>query len=127
MIRHYHPNCMPRSKAPFTQVVIDDHYAHMAGIVAADFPAGLAVLGDAGLETAEIMSLIGQILKELDLGFEQIVRTDVHLTTLEDFDAMDRAYCQFFKSGLYPARTTTESSQLFGGSKVEITCMARIG
>ena len=127
MIRHFHPQCMPESAAPFSQVVIDDHYAHFAGIVAADFPAGREVLGDAGLETAAVMRLIGQILEEMDLDMEQIVRTDVHLATLEDFDAMDEAYRLFFKDDLYPARTTTESKRLFGDSKVEITCTVRTG
>jgi len=124
MIRHYQPSCMPESEAPFSQVVIDDRYAHIAGIVAADFPAGQAVLGDPGSETSAIMTLVGKILGELDLNFGHVVRTDVHLQTLDDFDAMDTAYRQFFENNLYPARTTTESPHLFGGSKVEITCMA---
>ncbi|MGI9318324.1 MAG: RidA family protein, partial [bacterium] len=98
----------------------------LAGIVAADFPAGQAVLGDPGLETTAVMLLIGQILGELNLGFEHVVRTDVHLTTLEDFEAMDAAYRKFFKGGLYPARTTTESPHLFGGSRVEVTCLVQI-
>ena len=41
---------MPESNAPFTQVVIDDIYAHLAGIVAADFPelAAVVMIGAAG-------------------------------------------------------------------------------
>ena len=126
MLQHYHPNCMPQSEAPFTQVVIDDHYAHLAGIVAADFPAGQEVMGDVAAETSAILRLIADILSELDLDLSSIVRTDVHLADLEDFDAMDAAYRPFFADGKYPARTTTESSKLFGGSRVEITCMARL-
>lgn len=118
---------MPESEAPFSQVVIDDHYAHLAGIVAADFPAGREVLGDPGLETSAVMTMIEQILGELNLELQQIVRTDIHLATLEHFDAMDAAYRQFFKNGQFPARTTTESKHLFGGSKVEVTCVVRTG
>jgi len=117
---------MPESEAPFTQVVIDDHYAHLAGIVAADFPAGQKVLGDVAAETGAILTLITDILSELDLDLSRLVRTDVHLADLNDFDAMDAAYRPFFADGKYPARTTTESSRLFGGSRVEITCMARL-
>lgn len=117
---------MPESEAPFSQVVIDERYAHLAGIVAADFPAGQAVLGDPGPETSAVMTLIGKILGELDLNFGHVVRTDVHLQTLDDFDAMDAAYRRFFENDLYPARTTTESAHLFGGSKVEITCTAQL-
>ena len=121
-MQFYQPVCMPQSDAPFSQAVIDDHYVHLAGIVAADFPAGLAALGDAGEETRSVMRMIGEILAELSLDFGQIVRTDVHLADLDDFDAMDDAYREFFPPGRYPARTTTESRRLFGNSRVEITC-----
>ena len=117
---------MPDSHAPFTQVVIDDTYAHLAGIVAADFPQGQSVLGDAKNETHAVMTLIENILAELNLGFSQVVRVDVHLASLDDFDAMDAAYREFFEHGKYPARTTTESVHLFGDSLVEMTCMVRL-
>ena len=71
------------------------------------------------------MGIIDRILKEVDLDMGQIVRVQVHLTSLDDFDAMDSVYREFFEEGKYPARTTTESPRLFGGSLVEITCMAR--
>ena len=77
MLQHYQPNCMPESEAPFTQVVIDDHYAHLAGIVAADFQQDKA-LGDVAAETGAILTLITDILSELDLDLSRLVRTDVH-------------------------------------------------
>ncbi len=126
MIRYFQPRCMPESNAPFTQVVIDDTYAHFAGIVAADFPEGRSVLGDVSNETRAIMTLIRNILVELDLSFPEIVRIDVHLASLDDFDAMDAAYREFFEPGKYPARTTTESPHLFGDCLVEMTCMVRL-
>jgi 2-iminobutanoate/2-iminopropanoate deaminase len=126
MIRHTQPKAIPRSSAPFSQVVIDDTYAHFAGVVAADFPEGEAVLGDVGEETRAILNAIRSMLEEIGLDLRQVVRSDVHLASLDDFDAMDAAYREFFEEGHYPARTTTESPRLFGGSRVEITCMARL-
>ena len=82
-------------------------------------------LGDVGKETRAVMSAIDRILKEIDLDIGRIVRVDVHLANLDDFEVMDAAYREFFENDNYPARTTTESRQLFGGSLVEITCMAR--
>jgi 2-iminobutanoate/2-iminopropanoate deaminase len=126
MIRHLQPQAIPRSSAPFSQVVIDDTYAHFAGVVAADFPEGAAVLGDVGAETRAILTALSSMLEEVGLDLNQVVRSDVHLASLDDFDAMDAAYREFFEEGHYPARTTTESPRLFGGSRVEITCMARL-
>jgi len=113
---------VPESKAPFSQVVLDDHYAFLSGLVAADFPAGIEVLGDVGAETRAVLEVIGAILDELDLRRERIVKVEVHLADLDDFDAMDSAYRAFFDDRDFPARTTVESRRLFGGSRVEISC-----
>ncbi len=126
MLRRFQPKAVPESKAPFSQVVMDDHYAFLSGLVAADFPEGLAVLGDVGAETRAVLSTIRDILAEIELGMGRIVRVEVHLADLDDFDAMDTAYREFFEAGSYPARTTTESRKLFGDSRVEITCQARL-
>ena len=116
---------MPDSKAPFSQVVLDQDYAHLAGIVAADFAEGQKVLGNVAAETDAILTIIKIVLSELELEMSQIVRVDVHLCDLDDFDAMDSAYRKHFVEGRFPARTTTQSSKLFGKSKVEITCMVK--
>ena len=126
MITRFQPKAVPASKAPFSQVVMDDHYAFLSGLVAADFPEGCAVLGDVGAETRAVLTAIRHILAEIELGLERIVRVDVHLASLDDFDAMDTAYREFFDTGEQPARTTTESARLFGHSLVEITCQARL-
>ena len=89
---------VPESNAPFSQVVIDDRYAHLAGLVAADFPSGEAVLGDAYKETQAVMGAIREMLDELGLGMDRIVRTDVHLANIVHFDEMDRAYREFFEA-----------------------------
>ncbi|MCP4333831.1 MAG: RidA family protein [Gammaproteobacteria bacterium] len=104
---------------------MDDQYAFLSGLVAADFPAGIDVLGDVAAETDAVLAVIGEILDELGLDKERMVKVEVHLAELDDFDAMDAAYRRFFDGDAYPARTTTESRRLFGGSKVEITCQVR--
>ena len=126
MIRRIQPNAIPESDAPFSQIVLDDCYAYFAGLVAADFPDGVAVLGDVAAETRVVMAAISEMLKEVGLSFEDVVKADVHLSDLGDFDAMDAAYREYFPPGVYPARTTTESPRLFGVSKVEMTVQARL-
>ena len=126
MIRRIQPNAVPESDAPFSQMVLDDCYAYLAGLVAADFPHGVAVLGDVGAETRAVMGVISDMLSEVGLSLDDVVKAEVHLADLNDFDAMDTAYREFFSPKAYPARTTTESPKLFGGSKVEVTVQARL-
>lgn len=126
MIRRIQPKAVPGSDAPFSQIVLDDCYAYLAGLVAADFPKGAAVLGDVGAETRAIMGAISAMLNEVGLTLGDVVKAEVHLADLSDFDAMDAAYREYFLPKVYPARTTTESPKLFGGSKVEVTVQARL-
>ena len=111
--------------APFSNLVLDRDYAYLSGLVAADVEEGLGVIGDVWAETAVVMRTIGFLLDKVGLDMSDIVRCDVHLTDLGEMDAMNEAYGGFFEAGRYPARTTTQSGALFGGSRVEVTCMAR--
>ena len=96
---------VPVSGAPFSQMVTDDRYAYLAGLVAADFPAGQAVMGHPGEETTAVMQAISKILNELGLNCSDIVRVDVHLSDLDYFDQMDEAYRSFLKArNFLPAR-----------------------
>ena len=125
MIDRIQPVSVPESTAPFSQVVLDDLYAYISGLVAADFPGGRAVLGDVAAETTSVLNVIAKILEELGLQMSDIVKAEVHLADLADIDAMDEAYRQCFPPDTTPARTTTESKHLFGNSRVEITVQAR--
>jgi len=125
MIKHQtDPNLLDPT-SPFSHIVMDDHYAYIAGRVAADIPGGIEVIGDTQAETEIVLSTIHTALKSIGLAMENIVRVDVHLVEMDDISIMDAAYSKFFKAGAYPARTCTQSTKLFGGSRVEITCIAK--
>ena len=111
--------------APFSNIVLDDDYAFLAGLVAADVEDGLAILGDVRAETRVVMDTVKLLLGKIGLDMSDIVRCDVHLTDLSEMDAMNEVYGSFFDAGRCPARTTTQSGALYGGSRVEVTCMAR--
>lgn len=126
MIKHLNFPQIIDSTAPFTSVVIDDRYAFIAGVVAADTQTGQTLLGDVAAETREVMETIAKLLDKIGLTMSDIVRVDVHLTDIAQMDTMNEAYRAFFKDGAFPARTCVQSEGLFGGSLVEITCVARV-
>ncbi|MEM1199366.1 MAG: RidA family protein [Pseudomonadota bacterium] len=126
MIKHLNFPHIIDSDAPFTSVVMDDCYAFIAGVVAADTVRGQAVLGDIAAETREVMTTVADLLAEIDLGMQDIVRVDVHMTDIAELDAMNAVYRTFFPKGAYPARTCIQSEGLYGGSLVEVTCVAKL-
>ncbi len=118
------PDIVDAPRAPYSSIVLDGHYAHFAGVVAADFAEGRAVLGDVAAETDAVMTVIKRLLGEIGLEMGHVVRCDVHLVDFTDMDAMNAAYRTFFDDGRCPARTCTQSGALYGGARVEITCTA---
>ena len=126
MAIRYHDSARTMTQgAPFTAVVEDDHYVYVSGIVAADIPGHESVLGDVSAETTLVMETIAQILGDLGLDMGRIVRVDLHMADFEEFPAANQAYAKFFPEGNFPARTSTQSTRLFGGSRVEVTCIVR--
>ena len=126
MVKHLNFPDIIDSDAPFTSVVVDDRYAFIAGVVAADTVVGEALLGDIAAETREVMETVGKLLGKIDLTMSDIVRVDVHLTDIRQMDAMNQVYRTFFEAGAYPARTCVQSEGLYGGSLIEVTCVARL-
>jgi 2-iminobutanoate/2-iminopropanoate deaminase len=118
------PRLKPRT-SPYSHVVIAGHDCFVAGIVAADIPGGDAVIGDVEAETDFVMRTILDILADHGMDVTDLVRVDVHLLDLDEIHVMDRAYGRHLDRRTMPARTTTQSDKLYGGSRVEITCMAR--
>jgi 2-iminobutanoate/2-iminopropanoate deaminase len=123
---HINDPGMPIHTAPFSTLVRDNNYVFLSGLVATDMEGGQAVVGDIAKETHLVMTMIKRLLASIGLNMEDIVRVDVHLTDLNDMDAMNVIYGAFFAEGKKPARTTTQSAKLAGGSSVEVTCMAQI-
>ena len=125
-LEHHDPGHTLVRGAPFTPIVTDGRYAFVAGIVAADIPGGEAVLGDVAAETELVMSTIRDMLAGIGLSLDRVVRVDVHMADFDEFARMNEVYRRFFEEGRYPARTATESRRLYGGSRVEITCVAAL-
>jgi 2-iminobutanoate/2-iminopropanoate deaminase len=57
---------------------------------------------------------------------EHVVRTDVFLTSLSDFKAMNEEYARHFTGPTPPARQTVQVAQLPLGSPIEISCIAHL-
>lgn len=116
---------LPPPSFPGSHLVIDDRYVFVSGLVAADLAEGRECAGDIRAETAAVMRGLEHMLASVGSGLADIVRVDVHLADLGEIEALDAVYAGFFADRRYPARTCTESARLCGGTRVEITAVAR--
>ena len=108
---------------PFSDATIVNNIIYVAGQVGNLPGTNKVVEGGIRAETRQTMKNIENILKEAGLIFDNVVRTKIYLTNMDDFSAVNRVYGSYFKSNP-PARTTIEVSGLPLGVNVEIDMIA---
>jgi 2-iminobutanoate/2-iminopropanoate deaminase len=90
----------------------------------------LAVSGQVGLkdgvlpdgaraQTAQALANLRQVVESHGAGLSDVVKTNVFLVSMDDYDAMNEEYAQAF-AGEFPARSAVAVHQLPLGALVEI-------
>ena len=113
----------PEPVGPYSQAVRAGNTLYISGQVAIDPISNTIIKSNIEDETTQIMKNIENILKEAGLMFDNVVRTKIYLTNMNDFSAVNNVYGSYFKSNP-PARTTIEVSGLPLGVNVEIDMIA---
>ena len=113
----------PKPVGPYSQAVRAGNTLYISGQVAIDPISNTIIKSNIEDETTQIMKNIENILKEAGLMFDNVVRTKIYLTNMNDFSAVNNVYGSYFKSNP-PARTTIEVSGLPLGVNVEIDMIA---
>lgn len=112
----------PGAVGTYSQGVGIDGVFYFSGQIGINPKSGLLLEGfEAQLN--QIMENIDGLLESQDLARENIVKTSIFLTDLNNFSKVNDAYISFFSSP-YPARSTVEVSGLPKGALVEIEVIA---
>ncbi|WKK57799.1 RidA family protein [Sphingobacterium sp. BN32] len=114
---------MLESDPPLSDAILDDNWMYVSGQGSVDVSTGTFLLSTIEEETRQTMENIRLILSQEEMGFHNIVKCNVHLADMEDFDAFNAVYRTYFPN-IKPARTTVQSV-LMRGIKVEIDCVAK--
>lgn len=114
-----------RPGSGYSDLVIADGFAYVAGKVAAD-SASAVTLGRIEDETRVCMELLRDTLAMAGLDFPDIVKVTIFMKHLHEFDQMNSVYRAFFGEGREPARTTVGVADIVFGCRIEIECIARM-
>lgn len=110
----------------YNHITLANGFAFLAGQVPTDDMARRRPSGDIADETKTAMDNLSRVLASAGLGFEDVVRTNVYMADLAEFERMNAVYVSYFAKGKLPARTTIGVAQLIDGCRIEIDCIARL-
>lgn len=116
----------PAPIGPYSQAVWNDKTLFVSGQIAIDVKSG-KIIGQNGEsieeETHKVMHNMKQILEAAGLSFSDVVKCGIFVKDMNDFQAINTAYGEYFKVNP-PARETVEVSRLPKDVRVEISCVA---
>ncbi|MEW1836468.1 Rid family detoxifying hydrolase [Nonomuraea angiospora] len=106
----------------YSQGLVVGDFVYTSGMGPLDPRTGEIVGDDVATQTHQVMRNLGAILAAHGLGFDDVIKSTVHLQHVErDFAAYNEAYKSYF-SQPFPVRTTVGSQLL--GILVEIDFVA---
>lgn len=112
------------SSPPYSPCLVAGTMVFVSGQVGVDPTTGQLTGDDMKSQTHQALENMRVLLKEAGLRMEDVVKTTVFLTRMEDFQAMNVVYLEYFSRPL-PARSTVQVSGLAKpGFLVEIEAMA---
>lgn len=115
----------PDAIGPYCHAVRTGNLLYCSGQTPLD-PESMKIIGDNIEEqTARVFDNLEIVLTGCGLGLKNIVKTNVYLRDMADFDGMNKIYAK--KMGDHrPARTTIAVKQNPLDAMVEIECIAEI-
>lgn len=119
----------PAPVGPYNQAVAaKGQLLFVAGQIPLEPQTGEIVgAGEISKQTKQVMANLEAILKAAGAQWQDIVKTTVFLTDLQNFAAMNEVYAQYFDEATAPARACVEVSRLPKDVLVEIECIAVVG
>jgi 2-iminobutanoate/2-iminopropanoate deaminase len=110
----------------FSHAVVVGDYVHVSGTLGTVGDTTELAEGGVGAQTTQTLRNIEQILEAAGLGLADVVKVNVYLSDLADFEEMSRAYLEVIGDSP-PARTTVGGVDLALGGAVEMDCVAHRG
>jgi len=110
-------NEAPGAIGPYSQAVRSGSFLFCSGQIPLDPKSGQIVSGDITAQTRRVLDNIAALLRAEGLDFDDVVKTTVFLTNLDDFQIVNEIYGSYFKQNP-PARSTVQVSALPRGANM---------
>ena len=109
----------------YSRAVRAGSIVEVAGTTAVDENGQVVGAGDSYLQTRFIINKIERALKEAGASLQDVVRTRIFVTNIQDWEAIGRAHAEFFRE-IRPATTMVEVKALISPEmlvEIEVTAL----
>ncbi len=113
----------PAAIGPYSQAIEANGTVYVSGQLPIDPSTGQFAEGGIQAEARQSLTNIKNILSEVGLGMQNVVKVTVLLADISNFAAVNEVYAEFFQAP-YPARSAFAVAALPKGANVEIEAIA---
>lgn len=114
----------PAPIGPYNQAVLSGNTLFTSGQIAFNPKTGELVLNNIKDETKQVMENMKEVLIAADMTFENVVKTSIFISDMNDFSEINEVYGSYFNEATAPARETVQVACLPKNVNVEISMIA---
>ena len=115
----------PKALGPYSQGIKAGCLIFLSGQLGLDPKTNDFVAGGVVEQTRQALSNLKHVIESADSCLDNVVKTTVFLKDMNDFQAMNTVYGEFFKTEP-PARSTVQVAALPKGGLVEIEAIVKL-
>ena len=112
----------PAPIGPYSQAILCGNILYCSGQIPVEPLTGEVIQGGIEKQTEKCCINIGEVLKQADFEYEDVIKTTCFLADMNDFAAFNSVYAKYFTSK--PARSCVAVKQLPKNCLVEIEVIA---
>lgn len=116
----------PAPIGPYNQAVLKGTMLYTSGQIALHPETGKLVMDTIKIETKQVMENMKAVLEAAGMTFENVLKTSIFISDMENFGAINEVYSQYFNEATAPARETVEVANLPKYVNVEISMIASL-
>lgn len=114
----------PAPIGPYSQAVQFGNMLYTSGQIAIDPETSHLIISNVEAEAVQVMKNLEAVLAAADMTFENVIKTTIYLTDMDDFAKVNQIYGSHFDETTAPARETVAVVGLPKGVNVEISMVA---
>lgn len=114
----------PAPIGPYNQAILSGNTLYVSGQIAINPVTNDLELNSIQDETEQVMRNLRAILEAAEMDFENVVKTSIFVTDINNFTQVNEVYSKYFKEETAPARETVEVANLPKFVNVEISLIA---